>query len=105
MLKVSKGTFSLLRIWTTVLEKPHAGNCLVPFMNSITLLLLMSPSIRLRMSSLMDPRSSFSAGPRSASVGDAGRQRERMDGAVHQLSEGGVHHLVLIDARLAVELG
>jgi hypothetical protein len=41
----------------------------------------------------------------SASVSDTGRKREGVDCAVHQLSEGGVHHLVLIDSRFTAELG
>ena len=105
MLNVSKGTPSFFRIWITVFEKPHAGNCFVPFMNSITLLPLISPSMRLRMSSLMDPRFGSVVFVRSGVVADAGGQRERVDRAVHQLAEGGVHHLVLVDARLAAELG
>src|SRR5882672_1070519 len=109
MLNVSNGTPSFFRIWITALEKPQAGNCLVPFMKSITLLPLMSPSMRLRVSSLMDPRfgyfTGYFTGSRSATVGDAGRQRERVNRAVHQLSEGRVHHLVLVDPRFAAELG
>jgi len=42
---------------------------------------------------------------KSASVGHAGRQRKRVNCAVHQLPEGGIDHLVLIDSRFAAELG
>jgi hypothetical protein len=37
MLTVSKGTCKLLRICTQVLENPHCGNILLPFMNKTTL--------------------------------------------------------------------
>ena len=87
-----------------MLEKPQAGNCFVPFMNSITLLPLISDSMRLRMSSLMDPRFGSVVFVRSGVIADAGGQRERVNRAVHQLAEGGVHHLVLVDPRLASEL-
>ena len=43
--KVSYGVPTAFRIWTTVFEKPHCGNILLPFMKSITVLELIISSI------------------------------------------------------------
>ena len=52
--KVSNGTARALRIWQTLLEKPHWGISLFPFINTTTGLLATRVSMRWRVLGSME---------------------------------------------------
>src|SRR6266850_6977445 len=92
-----KGTPISFSTCTVAAEKPHIGKAGVPFMYTTILLSRTSRSI-----------SSITSADSSDMIRSPSRrsraQRERVD-AGHELAEGAVHQLVLLDERLAREGG
>src|SRR6185437_12090990 len=97
-----------LRICTTAAEKPHCGKTGVPFMKSTTGLLVTSCLIRSNTMLFVICLGSFAANraPWRASVlGRARLQGEGVQLVAHAAAQGLVDHLMLLDARLALEGG
>src|SRR6188508_1257569 len=98
-------TPSWLSTSTTAAEKPHCGNTGVPFMNRSTSFLPISSRMRSNTSLIGKLPRDLPVNIGRSGLLRHGSELQRMQHAAHPAAQRAIHHLVLLDLRLAGEGG